>query len=79
MYKLVIQLHDLDLSYDRQVIHETTYPEYSSIQECFESIETGEELFNSYLTIDEYVKKEQENILSGIAFMHNLTKQIESS
>ena len=79
MYKLVIQLHDLDLNQDNQVIHETTYPECSSIQECFESIETGEELFNSFLTIDTLIKKEKENILSGIVFLHNLTKQHGSS
>jgi hypothetical protein len=72
MYKLVIQLHDLNLQNSNQIVHEVISPHYRSIQECFERMETGIELFDSYLAIDEYVRKERERILSNI---ENLTKE----
>ena len=72
MYKLVIQLHNLNFQNQNQVFHEIIRRNYPSIQECFEDMKTGKELFDSYLVIEEYVIKERERIFSNI---ENLTKQ----
>ncbi len=73
MYKLVIQLVEVDKNIP---IHEIISPHYHSIQECFEQIESGKELFEGYLAIERRVMKQIGEVLSRC---DNLTKQDESS
>lgn len=65
MYKILIQLQDLD-SHRRgdPTIHEIHSPHFASIQEAFESIESGKELFEGYLACENEVMKSVNDILN---------------
>lgn len=56
MYKVVVQLFDLN-SHGNPVIHEVHSIHKASIQEAFESIETGKELFETYLACEQDIMK----------------------
>ncbi len=64
MYQIVIQLKDHSRNYG-QVIHEIQSMHFRSIQEAFESIENGKELFEGYLAIEKQVLKDIESLKNG--------------
>lgn len=63
MYQIVIQLKDMSRNYGEK-IHEIQSPHFVSIQEAFESISDGKEMFESYLACEQEVMKSINEILS---------------
>lgn len=63
MYKIVIQLQDLSI-HGAQNIHEIHSKQFRTIQEAFESIESGKEMFQGYLACENEVMKDVNAILN---------------
>lgn len=63
MYKLVVQLKECDIHGNEygQTIHEAISRAYPSIQEAFESMESGKEMFQIYMEIDNIIKQGSQN------------------
>lgn len=64
MYRITIQLHDLTLHQPDRVIHEIQSKVFRSIQEAFESIESGQQMFQCYLEIESEIMKDVQRILN---------------
>lgn len=60
MYKIVIQL--MDLNSCNPIIHEVHSIHQASIQEAFETIESGKELFEGYLACQQEVMQSIKDI-----------------
>lgn len=63
MYKIVIQLIDTEARGNPN-IHEIHSPHFQSIQEAFESIESGKEMFDGYLACENEIMKDVNAILN---------------
>ncbi len=64
MYQLVVQLKDLNKQGD-QVIHEILSQHVASIQEAFETMDTGKQMFDVYLEIEKEVMKDINRVLNN--------------
>lgn len=63
MYKIVIQLQDLSI-HGPSNIHEIHSKQYRTIQEAFESVESGKEMFEGYLACENEIMKDVNDILN---------------
>lgn len=61
MYKIVVQLMDLN-SPSNPVIHEVHSIHQASIQEAFETIDSGKDLFEGYLACEQEIMQSIKDI-----------------
>ena len=64
MYKLVVQLLDLNVQSRNPIMHEIHSKHFSSMQDAFESF-NGKEAFETYLEIERKLMKDIEAVKNG--------------